>query len=87
MSRLRFQSRPADHDRHRHEFYETDERLTLSVFDKGADPAQVSVKFQPRSVSHALLSRLNRSLTICGALVDLRERREEAFSGALEGSD
>lgn len=34
----------------RHEFYETDERLTLSVFDKGADPAQVSVKFQPRSV-------------------------------------
>ncbi|KIP03966.1 hypothetical protein PHLGIDRAFT_94146 [Phlebiopsis gigantea 11061_1 CR5-6] len=34
----------------RHEFYETDERLTLSVFDKGADPAQVSVKFLPRSI-------------------------------------
>ncbi|EKM61077.1 uncharacterized protein PHACADRAFT_247442 [Phanerochaete carnosa HHB-10118-sp] len=34
----------------RHEFYETDERLTISVFDKGADPAQVSVKFQPRSL-------------------------------------
>ncbi|CAA7265821.1 unnamed protein product [Cyclocybe aegerita] len=24
----------------RHEFYETDEKLTLSIFDKGADPAQ-----------------------------------------------
>ncbi|OSX67541.1 hypothetical protein POSPLADRAFT_1176403 [Postia placenta MAD-698-R-SB12] len=36
----------------RHEFYETDERLTLSVFDKGADPAQVSVKFQPRSLTY-----------------------------------
>ncbi|KAI0348599.1 SGS-domain-containing protein [Trametopsis cervina] len=34
----------------RHEFYETDEKLTLSVFDKGADPAEVSVKFQPRSL-------------------------------------
>lgn len=37
--------------RHRHEFYETDEKLTLSVFDKGADPAQVKVTFEPRSVS------------------------------------
>jgi len=36
----------------RHEFYETDERLTLSIFDKGADPAQVSIKFQPRSLSY-----------------------------------
>ncbi|TFY62913.1 hypothetical protein EVJ58_g3552 [Rhodofomes roseus] len=35
----------------RHEFYETDERLTISVFDKGADPAQVAVSFEPRSVS------------------------------------
>ncbi|KAI0003703.1 SGS-domain-containing protein [Russula compacta] len=34
----------------RHEFYETDERLTLTVFDRGADPAYVNVKFQPRSI-------------------------------------
>ena len=33
-----------------HEFYETDERLTLSIFDKGADPAQVSIQFEPRKV-------------------------------------
>ncbi|KAJ6621727.1 SGS domain-containing protein [Mycena sp. CBHHK59/15] len=36
----------------RHEFYETDERLTLSIFDRGADPAQVSVKFEPRKLSY-----------------------------------
>ncbi|KAI0726173.1 SGS-domain-containing protein [Fomitopsis betulina] len=36
----------------RHEFYESDERLTLSIFDKGADPAHVSVKFEPRSLSY-----------------------------------
>ncbi|KAH7925181.1 SGS-domain-containing protein [Leucogyrophana mollusca] len=36
----------------RHEFYETDEKLTLSVFDRGADPAQVSVKFEPRALSY-----------------------------------
>lgn len=34
----------------RHEFYETDERVTLSVFDKSADPAQVVVNFEPRKV-------------------------------------
>ncbi|KAI0296167.1 SGS domain-containing protein [Russula brevipes] len=34
----------------RHEFYETDERLTLTVFDRGADPAHVNVTFQPRSI-------------------------------------
>jgi hypothetical protein len=34
----------------RYEFYETDERLTLSIFDKGADPAQVSVTIEPRKV-------------------------------------
>jgi hypothetical protein len=34
----------------RHEFYETDERLTLTIFDRGADPAHVNVKFQPRRV-------------------------------------
>jgi len=32
----------------RHEFYETDEKLTLSIFDKGADPAKVSIEFGPR---------------------------------------
>ncbi|KAF8905561.1 SGS-domain-containing protein [Gymnopilus junonius] len=36
----------------RHEFYETDEKLTLSIFDKGADPAQVSVKFEPRKLTY-----------------------------------
>lgn len=34
----------------RHEFYETEERLILTVFDRGADPAHVNVKFQPRCV-------------------------------------
>ncbi|KAH7883560.1 SGS-domain-containing protein [Phlebopus sp. FC_14] len=34
----------------RHEFYENDERLTLSVFDRGAHPEQVSVKFEPRKL-------------------------------------
>ncbi len=36
---------------HRHEFYETDEKVTLSIFDRGADPAQVSVTFEPRKVA------------------------------------
>ncbi|KAI0963624.1 hypothetical protein AcW1_000650 [Taiwanofungus camphoratus] len=36
----------------RHEFYETDDRLTLSVFDKGANPATVAVAFLPRSLSY-----------------------------------
>lgn len=34
----------------RHEFYETDEKLILSVFDRGADPEQVSITFEPRKV-------------------------------------
>ncbi|KAF9044575.1 SGS-domain-containing protein [Hymenopellis radicata] len=32
----------------RHEFYESDEYLTLSIFDRGADPSQVEVQFAPR---------------------------------------
>lgn len=35
----------------RHAFYETDEKLTLEIFDKGVDPAQISVVFKSRSVS------------------------------------
>lgn len=35
----------------RHEFYETDDRLTLSIFDRGVDPADVKIKFEPRAVS------------------------------------
>ncbi|KAG6336677.1 hypothetical protein ID866_2424 [Astraeus odoratus] len=35
-----------------HEFYETDERLTLSIFDRGADAEQVSVKFEPRKLMY-----------------------------------
>ncbi|KAH9178692.1 SGS-domain-containing protein [Lactarius sanguifluus] len=34
----------------RHEFYETDEKLILTIFDRGADPTQVNVKFEPRTV-------------------------------------
>ncbi|KAG1783983.1 SGS-domain-containing protein [Suillus placidus] len=37
----------------RHEFYETDEKLTISIFDRGADPAQVSITFEPRKISYA----------------------------------
>jgi len=36
----------------RHEFYETDEKVTISIFDRGADPAQVSIKFDPRKLSY-----------------------------------
>ncbi|KAJ7103553.1 SGS domain-containing protein [Mycena belliarum] len=36
----------------RHEFYETDERVTLSIFDRGADPAGVSLKFESRKLSY-----------------------------------
>ncbi|KAI5898237.1 SGS-domain-containing protein [Schizophyllum commune H4-8] len=36
----------------RHEFYESDERLTLSVFDKGANPDEVSVEFEPRKLTY-----------------------------------
>ncbi|KAF8227424.1 SGS-domain-containing protein [Tricholoma matsutake] len=36
----------------RHEFYETDDKVTISIFDRGADPAQVSVKFDPRKLSY-----------------------------------
>lgn len=40
----------------RHEFYETDEKVTISIFDKGADPAEVSVIFEPRKVRTHLMS-------------------------------
>ncbi|KIJ68478.1 hypothetical protein HYDPIDRAFT_81396 [Hydnomerulius pinastri MD-312] len=36
----------------RHEYYETDERLTLSVFDRGANPEEVSIKFEPRKLTY-----------------------------------
>jgi len=36
----------------RHEFYETDEKLTLSIFDKGADPSVVQVQFEPRKFTY-----------------------------------
>ncbi|KAJ7225536.1 SGS domain-containing protein, partial [Mycena pura] len=36
----------------RHEFYETEEKLTLSIFDRGADPGVVSLKFEPRKVTY-----------------------------------
>lgn len=39
----------------RHEFYESDEKVVISVFDKGADPAEVKVTFEARKVR---LSRL-----------------------------
>ncbi|KAF8974055.1 SGS domain-containing protein [Flammula alnicola] len=37
---------------YRHEFYETDEKLTLSIFDRGADPAEVSINFEPRKFTY-----------------------------------
>jgi len=37
----------------RHEFYETDEKLTLSIFDKGVDPDDVLIKFLPRSFTYS----------------------------------
>ncbi|KAF9056607.1 SGS domain-containing protein [Panaeolus papilionaceus] len=36
----------------RHEFYETDEKVTLSIFDKGADPSQVSINFEDRKFTY-----------------------------------
>ncbi|KAI6008211.1 SGS-domain-containing protein [Pisolithus orientalis] len=36
----------------RHEFYETDEALTIAIFDRGADPEQVSVKLEPRKLTY-----------------------------------
>ncbi|KAJ6575090.1 SGS-domain-containing protein [Mycena capillaripes] len=37
----------------RHEFYETDEKLIISIFDRGADPGAVSVKFESRKLSYS----------------------------------
>lgn len=34
----------------RYEFYETDEKLTITIFDRGADPVSVNVTFEPRKV-------------------------------------
>jgi hypothetical protein len=42
---------------YRHEFYETDDKVTISVFDKGADPTEVEVKFEPRKVRPISLPR------------------------------
>ncbi|KAE9408112.1 SGS-domain-containing protein [Gymnopus androsaceus JB14] len=36
----------------RHEYYENDEKTTVSIFDRGADPEKVSVKFEPRRVTY-----------------------------------
>ncbi|KAF9457077.1 SGS domain-containing protein [Collybia nuda] len=36
----------------RHEFYETDEKVTISIFDRGVDLANVSIKFDPRRLSY-----------------------------------
>jgi len=36
----------------RHEFYETDERVTISIFDRGADPDQIAVRFDARKFSY-----------------------------------
>ncbi|KAF7320359.1 hypothetical protein MKEN_00820700 [Mycena kentingensis (nom. inval.)] len=36
----------------RHEFYETDEVLTLSIFDRGADADQVKIDFEPRKFTY-----------------------------------
>ncbi|KAK0506205.1 SGS-domain-containing protein [Armillaria luteobubalina] len=36
----------------RHEFYETDERLTLSIFDRNAEPSEVNVQFESRKFTY-----------------------------------
>jgi len=36
----------------RHEFYETDQRVTISIFDKGANPDEVSVKFTSQTLNY-----------------------------------
>jgi len=36
----------------RHEFYETDQLLTLSIFDKGANPDEVAVKMTGSSLTY-----------------------------------
>ena len=38
----------------RYEFYETEDRVTLSIFDKGVDAADVQIKFESRGVSFDL---------------------------------
>lgn len=48
----------------RHSFYETDDKLTLEIFDKGVDPEQVKIEFQPRAVS---LLYCNPSKCVCWA--------------------
>lgn len=34
----------------RHSFYETEDKLTLEIFDKGANPDEVKVKLEPRAL-------------------------------------
>jgi len=40
----------------RYEFYENDEALTLSIFDRGANPDVVSVNLEPRKVCSRRIS-------------------------------
>ncbi|KAF8642392.1 hypothetical protein AX16_009660 [Volvariella volvacea WC 439] len=35
----------------RHDFYESDERLTISIYERNAPPEQVDIKFEPRKLS------------------------------------
>ncbi|KAI0825084.1 SGS-domain-containing protein [Trametes gibbosa] len=45
----------------RHEFYETEDKLTLSIFDKGADPEQVKIAFESRKFTY---TNGDKSLTL-----------------------
>ena len=39
-----------------HEFYETDEKVSISIFERGADPEKVKVDLTPTSVCiHCIL--------------------------------
>ena len=53
---------PPTLNHNRHEFYETDEAVSISIFDRGADPSKVSIKFDPRRVrslsTHPIISHL-----------------------------
>jgi hypothetical protein len=45
----------------RYEYYETDDRVTISIFDRGADPAQIAVKFDARKVCVVLFDLMRHS--------------------------
>lgn len=64
----------------RHEFYESDERVVLSVFDRGADPAQVTVTFEPRKVIFSISLHLRPNKLIIYYSSPMSMARNLSFS-------